>query len=141
MLVRRSEPPITLDTLVHTPNGQVSGISSGSSKPASWSSGCNGGRAVEVEHGVELPRQDGVEVVAEALGLRLVDDADGALQPRVRERLDRPPALAEIEHEVGLGDARCLVEEMLRTIRGEPGSTRRRRAGPSHSVAAVTVPS
>src|SRR5215218_6490133 len=41
----------------------------------------DGRRLVEVEHGVELLGELRVEVVAQALGLGPVDDADGALEP------------------------------------------------------------
>ena len=41
----------------------------------------DGGRLVEVDDPVELVGQRGVEVVAQALGLGSVDDADGPLQP------------------------------------------------------------
>src|SRR5687768_12992890 len=42
----------------------------------------HGGRAVDVQHGIELPGQDGVEVVTESLCFWLVNDADRALQAR-----------------------------------------------------------
>src|SRR5215216_5984514 len=41
------------------------------------------GRAVDVQHGVELSGQNGVKVVTESLRFWLVNDADRALQARV----------------------------------------------------------
>src|SRR3954463_7707587 len=38
---------------------------------------------VDVEHGIELVGQTGAKIMARALGLRTIDDADGALQPRL----------------------------------------------------------
>src|SRR5690606_4927871 len=51
--------------------------------------GQRGNRAgfLEPQPGVELFGQLGVEVVADPLGARPVDDADGALQPRLPQRL------------------------------------------------------
>src|SRR5688500_7692626 len=56
-------------------------------------------RLVEVEHGVELLGEARVEVMAQPLGLRAVDDADGALQPRPCQEVARRSLLAEVEHE------------------------------------------
>ena len=47
---------------------------------------------VEVNHRVELLGQAGVEIVAEAFGVRAVDDADRALRAWVAELRGRSPA-------------------------------------------------
>ena len=41
--------------------------------------------AVDVDHGVELHGEAGVKVVAGALGIRPIDHADGALEPRLAQ--------------------------------------------------------
>src|SRR5215207_5941389 len=60
----------------------------------------NGGCSVEMNDGVELPGQDRVEVVAEPLGLGLVDHADSPLQPRFHDCFVDPTSVPEIEHEI-----------------------------------------
>src|SRR5438046_5750561 len=54
---------------------------------------------VEVEKGVELQRQLRMEVAALALGVRAVDHADRALEPRLEQRLRVPPGIAQGQHE------------------------------------------
>ena len=73
----------------------------------------NGRRPVEMKDGVELPGHDRMEVVAETLGLRLVDNADRPLKARFRKCFDEPASVAEIEQEIGFRNAGCLVQEIL----------------------------
>src|SRR5687768_963970 len=73
----------------------------------------HGGRAVDVQHGVELPGQDGMEVVTESLRFWLVDDADCALQARFGEGLGHRALAPQIEHEVRFRDGGRLMQEVL----------------------------
>ena len=72
-------------TCLYSPDGNVSATS-----PASHSgvrsSGSTRARLVDVQDVVELLRQPRVEIVARAFALRQVEHADGALEPRTRQR-------------------------------------------------------
>jgi hypothetical protein len=50
-----------------------------------------------MEHSVELPRQACVKVMAGSLRFRPVDDANGALQPRLIEAWHLPAAKGQHE--------------------------------------------
>src|SRR5215203_709454 len=71
----------------------------------------DGRRLVEVEHSVELLCKLRVEVVAQPLGLRAVDDADGALQSRQAQKLARLSLLAQVDHKIP--DARLVKERLV----------------------------
>src|SRR5438067_738318 len=62
---------------------------------------CHGTGLVEPDPGVELAGQDRRRIMAPAFGVRAVDHADEALQPRLRQRLARGLmlALAKVEQE------------------------------------------
>src|SRR2546423_15612626 len=59
----------------------------------------DGGRLVEVYNCVELLGELRVEVVAQPLGLRSVDDADGAFEPRLAQKLPRGSSVAPAQKE------------------------------------------
>jgi len=88
-----------------------------------------------VDVDVELIRELRPEIVAPALRLRAIDDADRALQPLVACRT-RGGRIAKIEPEP-LAAVACIKASQLPA---SPGRTRLRSAGASQSVAAVTLP-
>src|SRR2546423_5370829 len=59
----------------------------------------DGARLVEVYDCVELLRELRVEVVAQPLCLRSVDDADGALEPRLPQKLASAAPVAQVQKE------------------------------------------
>src|SRR5438067_7103296 len=70
----------------------------------------NGARLVEVDHGVELIPQPGLEVVADAFGLRSIDDAYRPLQARLPKARRQLAAIAQCERDARAPDR---VEEGL----------------------------
>jgi hypothetical protein len=99
-----------------------------------------GPRLVEEEEGVVAAGQDRRHVVAEALGLRIVDDADGTVAPLFEQGGVVPGLLEEeqaVAKPIGL---RRPVEDVLQLFVRAAG-----RAivsiGASHSDPAMTVPS
>src|SRR5256714_3089134 len=74
----------------------------------------DGSRLVEVYNCVELLGELRVEVVAQPLGLRSVDDADGALQARLAQKLARRAPFTKVQHEARR--ARVVKERLVATL-------------------------
>src|SRR4051812_26062388 len=70
-------------------------------------------RRVEVQDGIELHRQRRVEVVAHALRLRRIDDADRALETFASQRVDGTAATAQRQPEAF---ETCVMEQLLVTV-------------------------